>query len=147
PARPTGWAGPDPGPPRRRDPSPPAVPAGRLQLLRGPLRICHGILAGRPGGASWRSPAGPVLGLPYSSLRPRLVGPPDRRPDARHVVGLPRARLGRLLGLGPGRGRGPDALARHHRVPAHRARPGAAGGAVSCLGTRPGGRGLPPLRV
>ena len=40
------------------------------------------------------------------------------RPDARDAVGLRRARLGRLLGLGSGRERRPAALVHRHRLPA-----------------------------
>src|SRR5437868_3821589 len=39
----------------------------------------------------------------------------DLRAPARHVVGLPRARLGWLLGMGPGRERGAHAVARVSR--------------------------------
>ena len=45
------------------------------------------------------------------------------------VLVLQRARLGRLLGLGPGRERGADAVADHDRVPALDHGPGAAGDA------------------
>ena len=52
---------------------------------------------------------------------------PLHRHHARHVVGLRRARLGRLLGLGPGREREPAAVAHHDRVPALGHDPGKAG--------------------
>ena len=51
-------------------------------------------------------------------LRADRLGLPRLRPPARRPLVLHRARLGRLLGLGPGRERGADAVADRHRLPA-----------------------------
>ena len=56
---------------------------------------------------------------------------PRLRPAARRPLVLHRARLGRLLGLGPGRERGADAVAARHRLPALDHGPGEAGDAES----------------
>ena len=69
----------------------------------------------------------------------RLALPRHRHPARRPLV-LLRARLGRLLGLGPGRERRADAVADRHRVPALDHGPGAAGdaeGLERCLSSRP----------
>ncbi len=47
----------------------------------------------------------------HPPLRPDRLGLPRLRPPARRPLVLHRARLGRLLGLGPGRERGADAVA------------------------------------
>ena len=52
-------------------------------------------------------------------------GFPRRRRAPGRAVGLRRARLGRLLGLGPGGERVAHAVARRHRLPALRDDPGA----------------------
>ena len=51
-------------------------------------------------------------GAPVDAL---VVDPADRRHPVRRALGLRRARLGRLLGLGPGREREPAALAHRAR--------------------------------
>ena len=51
-------------------------------------------------------------------LRADRLDLPRHRHHARRALVLHRARLGRLLGLGPGRERVADAVARRHRVPA-----------------------------
>ncbi len=80
---------------------------------------------------------------------------PLGRHRARGLVVLPGARLGRLLGLGPGRERGAPALAVRHRLPALGAGPGAAGAVAGVEPVAVGGhvlahhpRDLPhPLRA
>ena len=76
--------------------------------------------------AASRQPHRRRLDRAHAALRAARVELPDHRAGARHVVGVPRARLGRLLGLGSGRERRADAVARDHRVPAFGAGAGAA---------------------
>ncbi len=54
----------------------------------------------------------------HAALRADRLGAARLRPAARRPLVLHGARLGRLLGLGPGRERGPDAVADRHRLPA-----------------------------
>src|SRR5215218_6008821 len=65
----------------------------------------------------------------HPPLRPDRLDLPRLRPPARRPLVLHRARLGRLLGLGPGRERGADAVAARHRLPALDHGPGEAGDA------------------
>ena len=74
------------------------------------------------------------------------VEPAERGPPARDVVGVPRAGMGRLLGLGPGRERRPDAMARDHRVSTLVAGSGKAG-SPAAVELRPRDRRLPARRV
>ena len=55
---------------------------------------------------------------PRDASRPRRLDVPRHRDPAGRALVVLGARLGRLLGLGPGRERVADALARGHRVPA-----------------------------
>ena len=63
-------------------------------------------------------------------LRADRLALPRRRDPARRALVVLGARLGRLLGVGPGRERLADAVARRHRVPALDHGPGAAGDAA-----------------
>ena len=83
---------------------------------------------------------------PHAALRAPRVEPADHWAPARDVVGLPRARLGRLLGMGSSGERGAHAVARHHRVPALRAGPGEAR-AHARVEFRPGHPRVPARRV
>src|SRR6476646_7931008 len=65
----------------------------------------------------------------HPPLRPDRLGLPRLRPAARRPLVLHGARLGRLLGLGPGRERSADAVAARHRLPALDHGPGEAGDA------------------
>ena len=71
------------------------------------------------------------------------LGVPHRGHRPRRLVVVPGARLGRLLGVGPGRERLVPALAVRHRLPALGARPGAAR-AVARLEPVAGHRHLQP---
>ncbi len=60
----------------------------------------------------------------HPALRARGLADPRPRQRAGCLVGLSRARLGRLLGLGSRRERGADAVARRHRVHPQHSDPG-----------------------
>ena len=62
----------------------------------------------------------------HAAVHARRLAVPRLRDHARRALGLHGARLGRLLGLGPGRERLADALAHRHGVPALRDDPGEA---------------------
>ncbi len=123
----------EPGAGRRHRPQPAAAapehddpPADALLGLRLPdraLRLRHR----RPDHPPPRRRMDPL----HPPLRPDRLGPPRLRPPARRPLVLHRARLGRLLGLGPGRERGADAVAGDHRLPALDHGPGEAGDAES----------------
>ena len=109
-----------PGARRRRRPQPAAPapehddpPADALLGLRG----VHGAVRLRD-----RRPRHPPhrrrLDPRHAALRADRLGAARLRPPARRPLVLHRARLGRLLGLGPGGERGADAVAGRHRLPA-----------------------------
>ncbi len=89
---------------------PPAVALYGLRRHDHPVRVRHG-------GADHRIPRRLV-----AAGRPALddgeLAVPDLRPDARHDLGLRGAGMGRLLGLGSGRERGPPAMVHGDGVPA-----------------------------
>ena len=98
---------PAPEPPVHGAPSAAAVP--RLYRDGGAVRVRRrraGHPAARRGVAAHRA-----------ALDARAVDLPDARHRRRGVVELRGARLGRLLGVGPGRERRPPAVADRHRVP------------------------------
>ena len=88
---------------------PPADALPRLRRVHGAVRVRHRRAGHRPPrrGMAGRDPAGHA---------PRL-GVPHRRHHPRRLVELRGARLGRLLGLGPGRERVAPAVAHRHRLP------------------------------
>ena len=101
---------------------PPADALPRLRRLHRAVRLRHrraGHRAGRRGLAG-RDPA-------LDAVR---LGLPHRRHRARRLVELRGARLGRLLGLGPGRERLAAAVAHRHRLPPLGDGAGAAGDAA-----------------
>ena len=105
-----------PGQPAGGDP--PAAPLRRLRRLHRPLRLRHRHAGHGPGG-------GPLADR-VPALDAGRVHLPLRRHRARRLVVVPGARMGRLLGLGPGRERGAPALALRDGLPALGAGPGAA---------------------
>ena len=110
---------------------PPVILAGFASFAIPFAFACAALMAGRVD-ASW--------------IRHTRRFAADDRAPARNVVGLPRARLGRLLGMGPGRERRTHAVARHHGVPALRAGPGKAR-AHACVEFRVGHPRVPTRRV
>ena len=92
------------------DGHPPADALPRLRRVHRAVRLRHRRARHRPGGRglAGRDPA-------LDALR---LGLPLGRHRARRLVELPGARLGRLLGLGPGGERLVPALADRHRLPA-----------------------------
>ena len=110
--------GAQPAPGRRQHVEPSAAPVHGVRGAHRALRLRHG-------GAHPRK-ARPRLDRRHPALdHHRVVLPHPRQPGGSLVV-LPRARLGRLLGLGPGGERRLHALASGHRVPALGAGAGAA---------------------
>ncbi len=105
-----------PGQPARGDP--PATPLYRIRPLHRAVRLCHRHAGDGPGGRSLadRVPALDVGGLHL----------PLRRHRARCMVVVPGARLGRILGVGPGGERRVAAVALRDGLPPLDARPGAA---------------------
>ena len=108
-----GYDGPGPNPLLQNhiaDGVPPADALPRLRRLHRAVRLRHRRAGHRPGrrGLAGRDP-------PLDAVR---LGLPHRRHRARLVVELRGARLGRLLGLGPGRERVVPAVAHRHRLPA-----------------------------
>ena len=95
-------------------------------------------------GALITPPARRELDPDDPQLRPARLDLPRHRPAARLALVLRGARLGRLLGLGPGGERGADALAGRHRLPALGDGAGEAGDAEG-LERQPDLRDLLPL--
>ena len=99
----------EPAAPPSGDDDPPADALHGLRGLLDPVRVRDR----RPRGA----PHGRRLDPRHAPLRADRVDLPRHRDHARRALVLHRARLGRLLGLGPGGERLADALARGHRLP------------------------------
>ena len=117
---------------------PPADPLHRLRGVRDPVRVLRGGAVDPPARRRL-DPEHPPLDAH------RLVLPRQRHP-ARRPLGLRGARLGRLLGLGPGRERRAHALAHRHRLPPLGDDPGTEGDAEDLeRGARD--RDLPALRL
>ena len=89
----------------------------RLRRVHGPVRIRSGVPGDRQGARD--------LAVDDPPLDAACVGLFDRRHRARCVVVVPGPRLGRVLGLGPGRERIASAVALCDRIPALVDRPGA----------------------
>ena len=102
-------------PPERAQP--PDLPLRRLHAVRGPVRVRDR----RADRAPRRRRVDPRDAL----LHARRLAAARHRHPARRALVLRRARLGRLLGLGPGRERLAAAVADRHRVPALGDDPGA----------------------
>ena len=107
---------------------PPAEGAGLNPLLRHPAMMIHPpmLYTGYVGfsipfafaiGALVTRRTGRRLDPRHAPLRADRLDLPRHRDPARRALVVLRARLGRLLGLGPGRERVADAVARRHRVP------------------------------
>jgi hypothetical protein len=96
---------------------PPAGDLRRLRRVHGPVRVRGRCARDRPP----RRPLDPHR----AGVDGRVLAAADLRDPARSEVGLHRARLGRLLGLGPGREREPAAVVDRHRLPALGRDPGA----------------------
>ena len=88
---------------------PPMLYSG-YTLFAVPFAFAVGALVARRLNADWIRSHAPV--------HARRLVLPRRRDRARRALVVLRARLGRLLGLGPGRERVADAVADRHRVPA-----------------------------
>ena len=112
------WARTQSAPRGHRDDHPPGLPLSRLHGLHRPLRLRRGRAGHRARGRHVDRPH-PALDLD------RVVLPLARSPH-RRLVELPRAGLGRVLGVGSRRKRGLHALAHRHGVPALGDDPGAA---------------------
>ena len=117
---------------------PPADPLHRLRGVRDPVRVLRGGAVDPPARRRLDPEHPPVDA-------DRLVLPRQRHPP-RRPLGLRGARLGRLLGLGPGRERRAHALAHRHRLPPLGDDPGTEGDAED-LERGAGDRDLPPLRL
>ena len=107
--------------------NPPAEGNGLNPLLRHPAMMFHPpmLYTGYVGftipfafaiGALLKRHTGPGVDPRDAPLRARRLDLPRLRDPARLAVVVLRARLGRLLGLGPGRERVADAVAHRHRV-------------------------------
>ena len=103
-------------PPEHDDPPPDALLG--LHAVRDPVRVRDR----RADHAAARRRVDPA----HAAVHARRLVLPRHRDPARRALVLHRARLGRLLGLGPGRERLADAVADRHRVPALRDDPGEA---------------------
>ena len=90
------------------DGDPPADALLGIRLLHGPVRV-RDRRADHPASRRQLDPLDPAL-------RADRLGLPLDRTGARRALVLQRARLGRLLGLGSGRERGPAAVADGHRL-------------------------------
>ena len=122
---------------RRRSPMPPAEGVGLNPLLRHPSMMIHPPML-YSGYTLFAVPFAFAIGALVTRRLGRGVDPldaavharrlvlPRHRDHARRALVVLRARLGRLLGLGPGGERVADAVADRHRVPALGDDPGAA---------------------
>ena len=99
-----------PEPPEPVHDGPPAAALPRLRRPHRPVRLRDGSAA--------RTSQRRALDHRDAPVDARRVDGARRRPAARLALGLPGGRLGRLLRLGPGRERRPDAVARGDGVPA-----------------------------
>ena len=107
---PTDGARPEPAAAELLHGDPPADHVPRLRRPDDPVRVRHG-------GADHRPPRR-LVAARRAPLDDDLVAVPVVRPRPRDDLGVRGARLGRLLGLGSGRERGPAAVVHGHRVPA-----------------------------
>ena len=110
--------GAEPAAPELLDGHPPAVPLHGLRRVLGPVRV-------RRRGAGHRA-ARPRVDRRQPQVDALRVDVPRHRQHARHALGVRGARLGRLLGVGPGRERGVHAVSHGERLRALGDDPGAA---------------------